>query len=205
MKSFVEAQFGYCPLVWMFHSREINRKINHIHEMKDPLPPTNASSIEITIALSRIYLRRVILSVFTIEKSRVLALQQFKVKGNLSNTIMSYIFPTRVLNRSQTDFFKNTVNATKLGLNALRYFASKVWSMIPKDIKNFSSVELFKNKSGSLTTVTANFVKIIFIELDMLTRLMTNSVVVSVLIQAIADSRNLFTYKLEGCRNHLQM
>ena len=25
-------QFGYCPLVWMFHSREINRKINHIHE-----------------------------------------------------------------------------------------------------------------------------------------------------------------------------
>ena len=32
MKSFVEAQFGYCPLVWMFHGREINRKINHIHE-----------------------------------------------------------------------------------------------------------------------------------------------------------------------------
>ena len=169
------------------------------------LSPTNASSIQITIALSRIYLRRVILSVLTIEKSRVLALQLFKMKGNLSNTIMSYIFPTRVLNRSQTDFFRNTVNATKFGLNALRYFASKVWSMIPIDIKNFSSVELFKNKSGSLTTVTANFVKIIFIELDMLTRLMTNSVVVSVLIQAIADSRNLFTYKLEGCRNHLQM
>ena len=116
----------------------------------------------------------VILSVFTIEKSRVLALQLFKVKRNLSNTIMSYIFPTRVLNRSQTDFFRNTVNAAKFGLNALRYFASKVWSMIPIDIKNFSSVELFKNKSGSLTTVTANFVKIIFIELDMLTRLMTN-------------------------------
>ena len=32
MKSFVEAQFGYCPLAWMFHGREINRKINHIHE-----------------------------------------------------------------------------------------------------------------------------------------------------------------------------
>ena len=160
------------------------------------LSPTNASSIEITIALSMIYLRRVILSVFTIEKSRVLALQLFKVKGNLSNTIMSYIFPTRVLNRSQTDFFRNTVNATKFSLNALRYCASKIWGMIPIDIKNFSSV---------LATVTANFVKVIFIELDMLNRLMTNSVVVSVLIQAIADSRNLFTYKLEGCRNHLQM
>ena len=32
MKSFVEAQFGYCSLVWMFNGREINRKINHIHE-----------------------------------------------------------------------------------------------------------------------------------------------------------------------------
>ena len=35
--------------------------------MKDPY----ALSIEITIALSRIYLRRIILSVFTIEISRV--------------------------------------------------------------------------------------------------------------------------------------
>ena len=29
MKSFIEAQFG---LSWMFHSRELNRKINDIHE-----------------------------------------------------------------------------------------------------------------------------------------------------------------------------
>ena len=32
MKSFIEAQFGYCPLVWMFHVRVLNRKINHLHE-----------------------------------------------------------------------------------------------------------------------------------------------------------------------------
>ena len=24
MKSFIEAQFGYCQLIWMFHSRELN-------------------------------------------------------------------------------------------------------------------------------------------------------------------------------------
>ena len=62
---------------------------------------------------------------------------------------MSDIFPTRVLNynlRSQTDFFRNTVNTTKFGLNSFRYFASKVWSMIPIEIKNSSSVEMFKNK-----------------------------------------------------------
>ena len=32
MKSFIESQFGYCPLVWMFHSRTLNNKINKLHE-----------------------------------------------------------------------------------------------------------------------------------------------------------------------------
>ena len=32
MKSFIESQFGYCPLIWMFHSRGLNNKINRIHE-----------------------------------------------------------------------------------------------------------------------------------------------------------------------------
>ena len=31
MKSFVTSQFGYCPLIWMFHSRRLNNKINSIH------------------------------------------------------------------------------------------------------------------------------------------------------------------------------
>ena len=32
MKAFVESQFGYCPLTWMFLSRGLNNKINRIHE-----------------------------------------------------------------------------------------------------------------------------------------------------------------------------
>ena len=32
MKTFIESQFSYCPIIWMFHSRKLNRKINHIHE-----------------------------------------------------------------------------------------------------------------------------------------------------------------------------
>ena len=32
MKAFIESQFGYCPLIWMFHSRSLNNKINRIHE-----------------------------------------------------------------------------------------------------------------------------------------------------------------------------
>ena len=32
LKAFVESQFGYCPLTWMFHGRRENSKISHIHE-----------------------------------------------------------------------------------------------------------------------------------------------------------------------------
>ena len=32
LKAFVESQFGYCPLTWMFYSRKANSKINYIHE-----------------------------------------------------------------------------------------------------------------------------------------------------------------------------
>ena len=32
MKAFILSQFNYCPLVWMFHSRESNNHINRIHE-----------------------------------------------------------------------------------------------------------------------------------------------------------------------------
>ena len=32
LKAFIESQFSYCPLIWMFCSRKMNRKINYIHE-----------------------------------------------------------------------------------------------------------------------------------------------------------------------------
>ena len=32
MKAFITSQFSYCPLIWMFHSRSLNNKINRIHE-----------------------------------------------------------------------------------------------------------------------------------------------------------------------------
>ena len=32
MKAYIAYQFGYCPLVWMFHSRSLNNKINSLYE-----------------------------------------------------------------------------------------------------------------------------------------------------------------------------
>ena len=32
MNAFFNAQFSYCPLTWMFHSRKLNNKINKLHQ-----------------------------------------------------------------------------------------------------------------------------------------------------------------------------
>ena len=32
LRAFIESQFSYCPLIWMFHSRILNNKINQLHE-----------------------------------------------------------------------------------------------------------------------------------------------------------------------------
>ena len=32
LKSFIESQFCYAPLVWIFHNRTVEKKINRVHE-----------------------------------------------------------------------------------------------------------------------------------------------------------------------------
>ena len=32
LNALIESQFSYCPLIWMFHSRTLNNKINRLHE-----------------------------------------------------------------------------------------------------------------------------------------------------------------------------
>ena len=32
MKAFITSQYRYCPLIWMFHSRQLNNRINMIQE-----------------------------------------------------------------------------------------------------------------------------------------------------------------------------
>ena len=34
MNAFITSQFNYCPLMWMFHSRQLNNQINKIYDNK---------------------------------------------------------------------------------------------------------------------------------------------------------------------------
>ena len=32
MKTFIKSQFNNCPLIWIFHSKQLNNQINKTHE-----------------------------------------------------------------------------------------------------------------------------------------------------------------------------
>ena len=91
----------------MFHGREINRKINHIHEksLRIVYGDYNSSFKDLLKKDNSVCIRY--------RNIQSLAIELFKVKENFSNTIMSDIFPTTVLDydlRSQTELFDTYLN-----------------------------------------------------------------------------------------------
>ena len=81
MKAFATSQFGYCPLVWMFHSKGLNNKINSLHERALRITYGDISS-------SFRYLLKKDYS-FSIHHRNIqaLATEMFKVKNNISPEI----------------------------------------------------------------------------------------------------------------------
>ena len=144
LKSFVESQFAYCPLTWMFHGREINNKINRLHERalrviyRDDI--SSFSELLTKDGSVSIHHRNI----------QSLAIELYKSKHNLSPQIIQEIFLARNYEgptlRSQTDFKLPKVNSVYAGTDSLRFLGPKVWDIIPSTLKNITSLETFKRE-----------------------------------------------------------
>ena len=123
MKTFIKSQFGYCPLVWMFCSRQENNRTNHLHEralkiVYNDYESTFKNLLELDNSVS-IHHRNIWL----------LSIELYKVKNNLSNQVMSELFNLRNINydfRSQTDFEWRPIYITAYGLRSLKYFSKNL-------------------------------------------------------------------------------
>ena len=151
MKAFIESQFGYCPLVWMFCGRQENNQINHLHEralriVYNDYKSTFENLLELDNSVS-IHHRNI----------RLLSIELYKVKHNLSNQVMSELFNLRNINydfRSQTDFELGPIYTTAYGLWSLKYLAPKIWNIVPIETRNSDSLSKFTTKIKSWKPVT---------------------------------------------------
>ena len=74
---------------------------------------------------------------------RLLAIELYKLKNNLSSQLMLDLFQRREVNgniRSQTDFSLRSVNTSSYGLRSLRYLAPVIWNLTPQDIRSANNL-----------------------------------------------------------------
>ena len=147
MKAFIESQFGYCPLVWMFCGRQTNARINHIHERAlRAVYNDEISPFEELLGRDKsetIHRRNI----------KILAAELFKIKNDLLNDTTTQLICKRnnvgYGLRSQADLSLPQVKSVNYSLKALRYFRPKIWNILPNDIKNSRTPREFSKKVKS--------------------------------------------------------
>ena len=133
MKSFVESQFAYCPLIWMFHNRELNTKINKIQERSLRMVYVNdTSTYEELLRMDgsvSVHYRNI----------QTLAIEMYKSKYNLSTDILNNLFSENIYTgpvlRSHLEFNLPRVNTVRYGHDSLRYLGAKIWCLVPEQTR----------------------------------------------------------------------
>ena len=140
LKTFIESQFSYCPLIWMFCSGAMNKKINRIHERALRIVYRDyESSFEELLNMDKSL-------TFHHRNIQQVALEMFKVKNDLTPPFMKDLF-TEVGRESHLGggFRRPNINSVKKGCRSLRSFGPIVWnSMLPEKYKLIKSLDEFK-------------------------------------------------------------
>ena len=143
MKSFIQSQFNYCPLVWMFHNRTLNNKVNTLHERALRIVYKNEN-----LTFQELLEKDNSVTVHHKNLQR-LATEMYKIKHNLSPLPIQELFTEKVHryglrnNRSWETFNVRTV---KYGTETIRHMGPKTWDIVPSEIKVSTSLLEFKQK-----------------------------------------------------------
>ena len=150
MKAFIQSQFGYCQLIWMFHGRVLNNKINRLHERALRLVyKDNISTFDQLLIMD---------NSFTVHHRNVqnLAIELYKVQNNLSPDFMKSIFKIthgRYDLRNDSSFETSNIKTVHYGSETLSFRGPQIWKIIPEDIKNSSNLQEFKRKIKQWTPI----------------------------------------------------
>ena len=143
MNTFVISQFSYCPLIWMFHDRSVNKKINKIHERALRIAyKDSCSTFEDLLKKAE--------SVSIHQRNlQLLATEIFKTHSNLNPSFMKQIFVEKDIPytlRSGSTILAPKQKTTGYGIENSRFLGSRIWHAMPSSLKESRTLNSFKAK-----------------------------------------------------------
>ena len=139
VKSFIEPQFGYCPLVWMFRSRGLNNNIKRIHERALRITYNDkSSSYEELLSKDRsvtIHHRNI----------RALAIEIYKMMRGISPPLLNEMFVPRQCNYEllgNNILERRRVKSVRYGTESMSSLAPKIWEILPNEIKGSDTLQI---------------------------------------------------------------
>ena len=140
MSSFFNAQFKYCPLIWMLHSHKNNNKIKHLHERCLRLIYSDKKSSYENLLDNSVSIHH--------KNIQALAIEMFKVKHKLCLEINCDVFMERTNNqcnlRNCPDFITPHVHSVFHGTESISYLGPKIWDVVPEEFKHKKSLNSSK-------------------------------------------------------------
>ena len=143
MKTFIQSQFNYCSLLWIFCSRALNNKINKLHERalrlvykNEHLTFNELLDLDKSVTIHQRNLQK-------------LAVEMYKAKHHISPIPMQELFTEQINSydlRNKRCWQVPNVGTVYNGLESIRYRGPKLWESLPITIKESKSLAEFKTK-----------------------------------------------------------
>ena len=149
MKAFICSQFGYCPLVWIFHSRKINNRINSLHERA-----LRVVYRDYNVTFSELLSKDKSVTVHQINL-QLLATEVFKTKNELNPKIMEEIFTFKNVDYNLWNNASLKIGNLKTvyyGTESLTNLGPKIWNLLSNEYKELKYLSRFKSRISNCVT-----------------------------------------------------
>ena len=133
LKTFVESQFNYCPLIWMLHSRTLNKKIDRLYERALRIVYSDYKSSFDTLLEKGVSI--------SIHHGNIqsLAIEIYKFLHGLSPAITGDIIklhqPPKYNLRTCQELYSRNPKTAGYHTEIISFLAPKIWAIVPQNIK----------------------------------------------------------------------